>query len=143
VPDAKFSDFSFSIIKHRGSPNEAFTLDGKKVTKEEFVYVRIPTDMGYGLRAGDWIKVKCADYHGEHFVYLDPAYNSDDPKAKGRWFAMCTCGSPAVIVEPGTAMTHETNATEKMLVCYEYTATIIQYGVGSHGTAKRKHRKWA
>jgi hypothetical protein len=77
-------DYSFSVIKHRGDPKSATTLDGHRVEKVDKVYIP------------EWKAwVRCADYHGEHFVYLDPeAYKGH----KGRWFAMCTCGGPAVII---------------------------------------------
>lgn len=72
---------TFTTIKHRGDPKSAVTIDGHAVRKEEKVY--IPEYSAF---------VMCVDYHGEHFVYLDPSTK------KGRWFAMCTCGSPAAIV---------------------------------------------
>lgn len=79
------SKIGFTIIHHRGDPTHATTVDGHKVEKREFIYV---PEIG---------NVKAADYHGEHFVYADPEALPPLNK-KGRWFAMCTCGSPAVIV---------------------------------------------
>lgn len=93
-------NISFSIIKQRGDPKTATTLDGHVVHKEEKVFVP------------EWNRwVACADYHGEHFVYLDP---SDKP---GRWFAMCTCGSPAVIVGKDVY-----KGEQGMLVCHFHAA---------------------
>jgi hypothetical protein len=71
---------SFSIIKHFGTPNDAVTVDGIRVHRQEKVFV---------LDAARFIM--CAPYDN-HFIYLDTS------KKVGRWFAMCTCGSPAVIV---------------------------------------------
>lgn len=132
-PFAGMSPSNFNIIKHRGDPTEAVTLYGDRVTKEEYAYFRDTN--------GQWTSVKCADYHGEHFVYLDPRFNKDGAEGKGHWFAMCTCGSPAVIVQRGTAMTHETNAEENMLVCFMYTATLTQFGVGKHMTSPKDIQK--
>lgn len=77
---------SFNIIKHRGDPTHAVTLDNHKVEKTDKVFI---PEMGAFVR--------CMDYHGEHFVYLDPECYPPHNR-QGRWFAMCTCGSPAVIV---------------------------------------------
>jgi len=134
MAETPFKGAIFNIIHQRGSPNEATTLSGHKVKKEEFVFLKVPTDMGF-YKAGDWISVKCADYHGEHFVYVNPLYLMDGPKAKDQWFALCTCGSPAVIINPREAgLTHETNVKGNMLVCHVYTSTLLQYGVGRHVT---------
>jgi len=82
----------FSVIKQRGSPTEAVTLDGLKVRKQDEVYCENPFNPNPEARQKDIIRVRCVDYHNEHFVYLEPNLK------KVRWFAWCTCGSPAVIV---------------------------------------------
>jgi len=78
-----FKNFTFAIIKHYNSPNEAVTMDGHKVTRQDKIFF---TELGRF--------VKCAPYD-THFIY-------DDPEAKkqtiGRWTPMCSCGSPAGIV---------------------------------------------
>jgi len=71
---------SFSIIKHYNSPNEAVTLDGITVQREEKLF--IPE---YGRF------VMCAPYDN-HFIYED---KSGKPN---RWLYMCTCGYGAGIV---------------------------------------------
>lgn len=117
MPDSKpFEGFTFSIIKHRGDPKYATTLDGYRVQKHEKVYIP------------EWKAwVMCADYHMEHFVYLDPmAYLKNK---LGRWFAMCTCGSPAVIVGKDVY-----TSSGGMLVCYFHALN------GRHTTGDG--RKW-
>lgn len=78
-------DVGFSIIHHFGSPNEAYTLDNLKVERQEYLYAGIT----YGM-------VRCAPYD-DHFIYNDP-YKVRPGIDAPRWLAMCTCGSPAVIV---------------------------------------------
>ncbi len=98
---------TFSIIHHRGMQNSAVTLDGYKVERRDFVYIK-----NHG-------KVRCAPYDN-HFVYLDPKpVRFGEPE---RWFALCTCGSPAVII--GTkAYAHLGSPEGWMLVCHMHTMT--------------------
>jgi hypothetical protein len=96
------SKVSFSIIKHRGDPKSALTEDGIRVFKEDSVISDDPYDSNVPPRK---IEVRCMDYHMEHFVYIDPVQKT------GRWFAWCTCGSPAVIV----------GMEDPLLVCFFYT----------------------
>lgn len=109
-------DISFSIIKRRGDPKTALTMDGIEVSKEDSVLIDDPYDTNTPQRK---IEVICMDYHNEHFVYIDPV------NKKGRWFAWCTCGSPAVVI--GMEKPH--------LVCYFNTK------FGRHVTGDG--RKWA
>jgi hypothetical protein len=74
--------YTFNIIHHRGSPNEATTVDGAKIVRKPSLYFET-----YGF------SVPCAPYEA-HFTYIDP---NPDHKV-GRWSPMCTCGSPAGIV---------------------------------------------
>jgi hypothetical protein len=134
MTETPFKGALFNIIKQRGSPTEAVLESGHKVKKEEFVYLKVPTDMGF-FKAGDWISVKCADYHGEHFVYVNPLYLLEGPEGANQWFALCTCGSPAVLINPReVALTHESDPHGNMLVCHLYTSTLLQFGVGRHVT---------
>lgn len=132
-----FEGATFNIIKSRGDPKVAVTLSGHTVTKQNEVYCKSPFD------TESWVSIKCADYHNEHFIYVDPVYNMDSDKGgKGHWFAMCTCGSPAVIVGMREGEVHETGLEENLLVCYHYTATLLQYGHGWHqGQDKRVWEK--
>jgi len=100
-----FKNFTFAIIKHYNSPNEAVTMDGHKVTREEKVWV----DEMNGF-------IRCAP-DDLHFVYLDPA--ARNPKNIGRWFASCTCGSFAVLV--GSNVYKDYGSPEgMMLICYHF-----------------------
>ena len=110
---------SFSIIKHYLSPNEGITVDGKKVFRKDKVFVK------------EWGRfVVCAPYDN-HFIYLD------ESNKMGRWFAMCTCGSPAVVVG---ANVYKKDASPtsgsgirpgEMLVCLHHA----QYGKHADGSS--------
>ena len=93
--------YSFSIIHHRGSVNEATTLDGHKVTRQEEIFIP-----AWG------IFTKCAPYD-DHFVYEDP----ESKNKIGRWVHMCTCGSPAVIVGFTGYSRDASKGSGGMLVC--------------------------
>ena len=131
---------SYNIIKTRGSPTEATTESGHHVSKEDFVIIPSPFDVS------QMVTVQCADYHNEHFVYIDPLFflelKPDDPRKF--WFAMCTCGSKAVIVGGGDASQHEGHNwimeilersgknVENMLVCEHYLRKLKERGHGWH-----------
>lgn len=68
------------VVKHLGDPKQAKTLKGRRVTRQESLFV---PEMG--------AMVKCAPYD-DHFVYHDPNNNGSA--------YLCTCGSPAVIAPP-------------------------------------------
>ena len=93
--------YSFSIIHHRGSVNEATTLDGHKVIRQEEIFIP------------QWgTFVRCAEYD-EHFVYEDP-----ESKVRiGRGVHMCSCGSAAVIVGFTGYKRDASKITGGMLVC--------------------------
>lgn len=89
----------FNIIHHSGFPMEATTIDGIKVFREDEIFVP------------EWQEtVRCAQYD-DHFVYEEPTHGY------GKWSYMCTCGSPAVIVERA-AYRHDSALTGKLLICY-------------------------
>ncbi len=122
--------YRFNVVHHRGDPKSAVLESGDTVEKQEYVYF---PDADGRMRA-----VKCADYHGEHFVYLNPLAFKDGPQWRGQWFAMCTCGSMAVIIDPAeSSETHESQATQSLLVCYAYQLTMHEFGVGRHTTSGR------
>ncbi len=118
-----FAGSTFNVVRHRGDPQEATLASGHVVKKEEHIY--------YKNEYGQHVMVKCAEYHGAHFLYADPVYNLD-AEGKGHWFAMCTCGAPAVVVGPTEAMFEESGHAAQLLVCYVYHATLRQFGFGWH-----------
>ncbi|MCK5548801.1 MAG: hypothetical protein KAI64_07280 [Thermoplasmata archaeon] len=138
----------FNIIKKRGSPTEATTAAGDKVKKEPFLIVPSPHN------PDTLVTIQCADYHEEHFVYLDPLFfidlKPDDPRKI--WWAMCTCGSPAVVVGGTTAAKHEGHNwihevlnrdghnVENILVCEHYMARLDTQGHGWH--QGQEGRQW-
>lgn len=68
---------NFSIIHQRGEPQEATTLHGQHVERQEYLWVP------------EWGQlVRCAPYDN-HFVYA-----TSQPEQSAY---MCTCGSPAVV----------------------------------------------
>lgn len=73
---------NFSIIHHRGEPQEATTLKGQKIFRQDHLFV---------VEWGQF--VPCAPYD-DHFVYENP--DTDE----GTSAYMCTCGSAAVIANP-------------------------------------------
>lgn len=103
------ADIKFSIIKQRGSPTEAMTMDGYKVYKREHIVCQNPLNPD-PESISDPVMVNCIDYHGEHFVYMDPVNKA------GGWFAWCTCGSPAVIIYGMSAYSGMTDSM--MLACF-------------------------
>lgn len=147
MPDQKPT--SFNIIKHRGSPTSAVTASGHTVTKQEFVIIPSP------YNPDELTTVQCADYHDEHFVYIDPMMyaelEADSPERY--WFAMCTCGSPAIIVGGADVSDHEGHNwiqeilsrggknVLNMLVCNHYYTKLMENGHGWHqGQSGRQWR---
>lgn len=127
---------SYNIIKTRGDPNWAITLSGHRVEKQEFVVIPNPLDpAGYESMP---VMIKCADYHNEHFVYIDPLFKRDLPETETRqfWFAMCTCGAPAGLIGGRDVAIHEGSdwdgMVENMIVCQVYFQNLLQYGHGFH-----------
>ncbi len=134
MSDAAFSGYAVNRVHFRGDPQKATLESGHVVEKSEFVYFRMPVAMG-NIDAERWVRAKCADYHGEHFVYLDPLYEREaKPGEKGHWFAACTCGSPAVLVGPGEAELEDTHSGGQLLVCFLYHLTLKELGFGRHTT---------
>jgi hypothetical protein len=114
--------YSFSIIHHRGSPNEATTLDGHKVERQEELFIP------------DWgTFVKCAQYD-DHFVYEDP----ESKNIVGRWMHMCTCGAPGIIVGYKAYEQDASKYSGGLLVCKAFTDSSIETGYGVHQTGGRK-----
>jgi hypothetical protein len=93
----KAAGYTFNIIRHRGTQNEAQLESGHIVRREEEIFFPDGVKLGYPMM------LKTPGYDN-HFVYLDPA------NVYGHWFAMCTCGSPAVIINKGllVCMNHAT-----------------------------------
>lgn len=142
-----FKGHSFNLIRQRSSPTKITLKSGHEVERQDYVYFQTPSPDASG--PGEWIKIRCADYHGEHFVYLDPLYNLVPSKAdpnkqitgRGHWFAMCSCGSPAVAVGPIEASLEESDCNEQLLVCYIYHSTLKDFGWGRHAD-QAGSRRW-
>jgi hypothetical protein len=116
--------FTFAIIKHRGDLNHAETADGYKVHRQKKVWL----DATEGSRGR---YVMCCPYDN-HFVFIDPAWK----KMKGRWFALCSCGSGAVLVGSNVYAGDASPSTEgtvqgEMLVCHNH----MQFGRHADGSS--------
>ncbi len=96
----------FSIIRHRGEPQKATTLNGVDVTREQKLFVL----------ADSYNKFFLATQYDDHFLY-------DNPTPKQPSF-MCTCGAPAVLIPP--------NTSESQFYCMHH----YQYGVHATGGNK-------
>ena len=107
---------SFAHIRSFGDKNTAITMDGNKVSRQEFIFAE-----GYNM-------VRCIPYE-LHFVYEDPS------KKKGRWSLMCTCGSMAGIIsfnDMKQSMTVQGTETGYVLACIAHTASKQNTGIGRH-----------
>lgn len=112
---------AFNIIRVAGIPQEATTTDNYKVYRTDKIFV--PEFFRF---------VKCAPYDN-HFIYEDPEFLKG---TLGRWFAMCTCGSNAVIVgynvykDDASPSSGSGLQTGEMLVCYRHA----EFGKHADGT---------
>jgi hypothetical protein len=92
-----------SIIRHRGEPQKATTLNGVEVKRERQLFVL----------ADSYNKFFVAAQYDDHFLY-------DNPTPQQPSF-MCTCGAPAVLIPP--------NTSESQFYCMHH----YQYGVHATG----------
>lgn len=122
---------TFNVIRFRGDQTKVQLVTGEIVEKQDFIYVKDNENKVHAM--------PCADYHGEHFIYADPRYNLDGDEGRGHWFAMCTCGSPAVKIGWTDVVLTHGEGERAMIVCYVYMLTLEKEGVGAHMTG---HRKW-
>lgn len=131
-----------NIIKHRGDPTEAITLSGHTVTKQEYLYFTMPSD---GTNPEKPMALKAAEYHMEHFLYVDPLYGVDGEGGAGHGFGMCTCGSYAVMITAAEAtrlgLGGESNG-KPMGVCFYYTRSLANFGEmhARHATSDAKRK---
>jgi hypothetical protein len=114
----------FNIVRRRGTPTEVTLQSGHVVKKEKKLYYKDGDDQ--------WQMIDAADYHGEHFVYVDPVYNEDGPHARGHMAFMCTCGSDGVIVGPSDGQLEDSGRYMRLVVCRFYHTTLQQTSVGRH-----------
>lgn len=123
-----------SLIRH-GDPNKAQLPSGHWVYKNPFIAFTMPSDGAQPERPN---LIPAADYHTEHFIYSDPLYETDG--GVGHHFAMCTCGSEAVVIDRATALrlNHEfpMNAPQ-LVVCKFYCDELAKTGgrQGRHQTS--------
>lgn len=95
-----------SIIRHRGEPQKATTLNGVEVTREQKLFVL----------ADSYNKFFVATQYDDHFLYDNPALQQPS--------FMCTCGAPAVLIPP--------NTLESQFYCMHH----YQYGIHTTGGTK-------
>lgn len=112
----------FHIIRYAGQRDEATTSDGIKVYRKDKVWV---ADMERGT--GRFIACAPDD---TNFIFVDPNWT----KVVGRWFAYCSCGSPAVIVGSNAYKQYGSYSTEgtikgELLICKEFLETAKHYPI--------------
>lgn len=120
-------NLNFNRVAQRGDPTKAVLDSGHTVYKMEYLIMTKPDD---GAEEEHAVTMEAADYHDEHFVYIDPKYEETlhDPTAR-QWFAMCTCGSPAVAIDAFTAMKLGIPIkTHQIVVCHFYTSELAEKG---------------
>lgn len=99
-----------NVIHHFGDPKQATTLKGKQIKRQEQLFVP------------EWnALVPCAPYD-DHFIYENPDHN------RGSSSYMCTCGSPAVVINP--------EREKRMFVC------LFHATYGSHTTSYVNLKDW-
>lgn len=108
--------YSFAVIRNRGQQNEAVTVDGAKVYRQDRIILQSFAD-----EFPDGIQ--CASYDN-HFIYFDPS------RKVGRWKTMCTCGSPAVIVGYDAYSKDASKSSSPLIVCLSH-AKSGRHGDGS------------
>ena len=73
---------TITIIRHRGEPKKATTLNGIEVSREDMLFVF----------AESFNRFFPVAQYDDHFIYDNPT--------KLQPSFMCTCGAPAVLVPP-------------------------------------------
>jgi len=96
----------FSIIKHRGSPNEAMTIWGWTAIRQKSLFVAEPY----------FAMIPCLAYDN-HFIYEVPEEYINVPSY------MCTCGSMAVVVGN---LSYRKDATPEGLVIACYFRNVLR-----------------
>jgi hypothetical protein len=125
--EVNLKNISFNRIAQRGGANKATLASGHVVHKADYIVATKPDDGAEGEKP---VMFEVADYHGEHFIYADPLYEAEPetPLSK-RWFAMCTCGSAAVIIDAATAISMGIPIKgNQIVVCHFYTNELWEKG---------------
>jgi len=142
-----FIKYKLNVIKHRGDPKEAILQSGHRVEKQEYLFFTLP-DKG-DLKGEQKTMLLAAEYHMEHFLYVDPVYeegfSEDNPNSSGRWFAMCTCGSAAVMIGAAEAFKIGMGIIKapQIAVCFFYAKELESKGImhAKHQTSYVNVRK--
>lgn len=135
------SQYRFSKIRQRGSPTEVTLDSGHVVKKQKWLYIKAATSGFVDPNNEQWESYEAADYHGEHFLYVDPLYHVDGPEGRGHSAIMCTCGSPGSIIGGMDARSEDSDRMKKLAVCHVYHMTLDAYGVGTHADQQGR-RRW-
>ena len=134
-----FSNYKLNVIKHRGDPKEAILQSGHRVEKQEYLFFTLP-DKG-DLKGEQKTMLLAAEYHMEHFLYIDPLYET----SSDHWFAMCTCGSAAVMIGAAEARKIGMGLIKapQIAVCFFYAKELESKGImhAKHQTSYVNVRK--
>lgn len=106
---------SLTIIKHRGQPNKAQTLNGDIVTRSDGFFVDFHED-------GNEVFVPSVQYDN-HFLY-------EAPETQLGPAHMCSCGSPAIFVMVDDS---------PLFLCYHDAITGFK---GQHQTTVLNIKEW-
>lgn len=109
IGKSNFSNIAPVVIHHYGDPKE-IEFEGEKFYRQETI---TPESYGY--------PIPCAQYDN-HFIFYDTRHMGST--------LLCTCGGPAVIVNPSVYKrdaTPDPKGKPEMLVCWRHMATGRHY----------------
>jgi len=134
--------YKLNLVRQRASPTEITLESGHVVRKEKWLYIKVGSHGYVDVRNEEWETYEASDYHGEHFLYVDPLYLVDGPEGAGHQAFMCTCGSMGVVVGPSAGELEDSNRTKRMVVCFVYHNSLQAYGVGHHADQVGRKKWW-
>lgn len=108
---------SFNIIKNLGKPIKVIMPDGTEVARKELIAVEWRNPDTKWDEKSEYSLVRTEDYD-DHMVYETPKHL----RIAGTSDYMCSCGSPAVVVDSSNMMlTPHANTKQPLMVCMFYT----------------------
>lgn len=125
MPKANFPQgTSPATVRNVGSPKICYVKNpytGAEIEVQYQEHIFITAE--YGI-------IQCIN-DGQHFTFLDPVQISPLDPVTRRWFALCSCGSPAQIIGSNPVAKH-TSGGRYMLACSTALA-FNEHADGSRG----------
>lgn len=116
---------SFSVVRNIGNPKVCYVQNPyNKETEYTVQYQEKVWFDNYGM-------VECIN-DGAHFTFLDPVKISPLDPLTQRWFALCSCGAPAVLVGHNPLKSKTSEMGHYWLACYN-AITYERHSDGSRG----------